>query len=970
MTLRPGPLRAAAALAVGFIVVRVVYRVLFHGVDGDGILLLDLPAYRMPPPLDHVELLGPVTTGGLAAAALSAVPIAAVILAFGLLNALVDLPRLLARGARSGPFHGLARALAVAWATLPALVDGVRAVRFAQRLRGDRGGLRVLSPVLERTIERATALAAALELRGYAGRGLDGDCAHPVVVRDAAAGFADRTVVTVPELTLSPGELVAVAGATGAGKSTLLRTLSGLHTHVDGGWASGTIHVVGLDRRTTPPRDTSRTVGVVLQQPRESFAAGRVDEEIGLSLELRGVASVLRAARVREVAERVGIIGLLDRRVRDLSAGEATLVAIAAAIVEHPILLLVDEPLADLDHATRARIVALLGALAHDAGMCVVVAEHRIDALAGIADRLLVVEGAGVVEAAGVVEGAGVVETAPAGERQPIAGRNADRAGATPNPAVALRADAVTVRHGERVAVDAASIALHAGECVALTGPNGAGKSSLLVALATGTGGAPAPGRRVALVPDASDDLFVRDTVAAECRRADRRASATPGTTLARFARLLGRTDQSPGRATTEHTTGRVPEQAALDAWGRRHPRDLSAGERRCLAIALQTAHRPAVLLVDEPTRGLDPRARELVRRALEAQADAGTAVLVATHDAAFVAALADRVLHLRDGLLTADTQTTTHTPAPSPAAPTTTHAPAPLAATRSTRSIPTTPSAPKNPGAASRRGASWRTVALAVGQVAAIAAFAWPLAAAAVPAQAQDAVPVIALSLAPLAVVVVLAALDASVRSAHTLALLAVLAAIGAAVRIASTGVGGVEALFVLLILAGRALGPRFGLLLGAASIALSALLWGGVGPWLPFQMFACGWVAAGAGLLPRRLRGAAEIVMLCVYGILASYLFGLVMNLWFWPFAVAGDTSISYVPGGPLGENLGNFLVYTLVTSTATWDTLRAVTTVVGIALVGRAVLASLRRAKPVAAPASPTRASRVPLPAEASC
>ncbi len=231
-----------------------------------------------------------------------------------------------------------------------------------------------------------------------------------------------------------------------------------------------------------------------------------------------------------------------------------------------------------------------------------------------------------------------------------------------------------------------------------------------------------------------------------------------------------------------------------------------------------------------------------------------------------------------------------------------------------------------------------------------------------AVPAQAQAAAPVIAMALAPLAIIVALASLDTTVRSAHTLALLAVLAAVGAAVRIASTGVGGVEALFVLLILAGRAYGARFGLLLGAASLALSAVLWGGVGPWLPFQMFACGWVAAGAGLLPRRVRGGAEVAMLAAYGVVSAYVFGLIMNMWFWPFAVGAGTSISYSPGAPLIENLGNFLVYSLVTSTLSWDTLRAVTTVIGIGLIGRALLRSLRRAKPVAgAPGPPSPPQR---------
>ncbi len=932
MSFRPGPIRAAAALAAGFIVVRVVYRVLFHGADGAGPVLLPLPAYRLPPPFGHVELLGTVTAGGLWAAVLSAVPIAVVILAFGLLNALVDMPRLIGRGARSGPFRGIARALSVAWATLPALVDAVHAARFAQRLRGERGGVRLLSPVLEHTLERATAVAAALELRGYAGRNLEGDCARPVSLHEVRAGFGDA-VVRVDALTLSPGELVVLSGPTGSGKSTLLRTLSGLHSHVDGGSLSGSVRVAGVDRAAAPPRDTARVVGVVLQHPRAAFATERVADEIGLSLELRGVASVLRDARVREVAERVGIAGLLDRPLRGLSAGEATLVAIAAAVVEQPVLLLVDEPLADLDASARDRIVALLGALAHDAGMCVVVAEHRAGALAGVADRLLrLVDGAVAEAPAGATPpdptleaGSGPIPGVPAPEWRGSA------------HAVALTADGVTVRHGDRTVVDGVSLQLRGGERVALVGPNGAGKSSLLVALATGAGGAPAaPRREVALVPDASDDLFVRDTVAAECRRADRRAEVAAGTTATRFAELLGLSGDDAARRLAQH------------------PRDLSVGERRCLAITLQTTHRPRVLLVDEPTRGLDPTARELVRRALTAQADAGAAVLFATHDEEFAATLAGRTLALHAGTLAAagPPESTSVTTAPS-----TTHEHARPPEDADAHRAPAADIAPT-------AGRGWRPVALIIANLAAAAAFLWPLVASAVPAQAQAAVPYIALALAPLAVVLVLAALDASVRSAHTLALLAVLAAIGAAIRVASTGVGGVEALFVLLILAGRAYGPRFGLLLGAAAIAVSALMWGGVGPWLPFQMFACGWVGAGAGLLPRRVRGWGEIAMLCAYGIAASYVFGLIMNMWFWPFAVGADTSISYVPGGSVAENLANFLVYSLLTSTATWDTLRAVTTVVGVLLVGRAVLSALRRAKPVAAaptPAAPKEARR---------
>jgi energy-coupling factor transport system ATP-binding protein len=234
-----------------------------------------------------------------------------------------------------------------------------------------------------------------------------------------------------------------------------------------------------------------------------------------------------------------------------------------------------------------------------------------------------------------------------------------------------------------------------------------------------------------------------------------------------------------------------------------------------------------------------------------------------------------------------------------------------------------------------------------------ALGAFCWPLVATAVPAQAHAAVPVAALALAPLAVLVVIATLDGTIRSAHMLALLGTLAAIGAAVRIASTGVGGVEAVFVLLILAGRAFGARFGMLLGMASIALSTLVTGTFGPWTPLQMFACAWVGAGAGLLPRLRSRAGEIAMLAVYGVVASYLFGLIMNLWYWPFAVGYGTGISYDGSAPLRVNLSSFLLYSLVTSTLSWDTLRAVTTVVGLVVIGRPVLAALRRAKPLQQP-----------------
>ncbi|MET0854622.1 MAG: hypothetical protein ABWY30_08320, partial [Microterricola sp.] len=210
--------------------------------------------------------------------------------------------------------------------------------------------------------------------------------------------------------------------------------------------------------------------------------------------------------------------------------------------------------------------------------------------------------------------------------------------------------------------------------------------------------------------------------------------------------------------------------------------------------------------------------------------------------------------------------------------------------------------------------------LALTVGSLVALAGFTWPLLASAVPSDAQAATPIVAMALVPAVIVALALALDRDMHSAKAVALLGVLAAIGAGIRIAGAGVGGIEAVFILLILAGRAYGARFGFLLGLLTIAVSSLLWGGLGPWTAFQMFGCAWVAAGAGLLPRirpRLpRGAEasdasaasvaaraarraarlEIAMLAGYGVVAAYVFGLLMNIWFWPFAVGTGTGISY--------------------------------------------------------------------------
>jgi energy-coupling factor transport system substrate-specific component len=241
----------------------------------------------------------------------------------------------------------------------------------------------------------------------------------------------------------------------------------------------------------------------------------------------------------------------------------------------------------------------------------------------------------------------------------------------------------------------------------------------------------------------------------------------------------------------------------------------------------------------------------------------------------------------------------------------------------------------------------------LAAASVAGLMMLVWPLLVRA-PDGARIDPPFLFLALLPLVVVVVLAEFSEGGMDARVLAILGVLSAINAVMRALSAGVAGVELVFFLLILAGRVFGPGFGFALGCTSLFASALMTAGVGPWLPFQMLVSAWVGMGAGLLPRRVTGRSEIAMLVVYGIFAAYLFGILMNLSGWPFLlgveIPGATpsgGLAFVPGDPLGENLRRFGYYTLLTSTGSWDTGRAITNTVAIVVLGPAVLHTLRRA-----------------------
>jgi energy-coupling factor transport system substrate-specific component len=210
---------------------------------------------------------------------------------------------------------------------------------------------------------------------------------------------------------------------------------------------------------------------------------------------------------------------------------------------------------------------------------------------------------------------------------------------------------------------------------------------------------------------------------------------------------------------------------------------------------------------------------------------------------------------------------------------------------------------------------------------------------------------PFVFLALLPVVVAVVLAELGQGGLDPRVLAILGVLTAIDAVLRGVSAGTGGVELVFFLIILAGRVYGPAFGFVLGCTSLFVSALVTAGVGPWLPYQMLCSAWIGLGAGLLPKA-RGKREIALLAGYGVVVSYLYGLLLNLQGWPLlagvAIPGhDEQLAFDPAAGLGENLVAFAKYTLVTSTTSYDSIRAVTTAVAIVVLGGAVLTPLRRA-----------------------
>lgn len=483
----------------------------------------------------------------------------------------------------------------------------------------------------------------------------------------------ERATLDHVSLEIPEGELVLVVGRTGSGKTTLLRAINGLVPHFTGGTLTGRITVDGRDTASHPPRELADLVGVVPQDPMSSFVTDTVEDELAYGMECLGLAPDVMRRRVEETLDLLGLADIRQRALRTLSGGQRQRVAIGAVLAAHPRVLVLDEPTSALDPGAAEEVLAALQRLVHDLGVTVVMAEHRLERVVQYADQVLLVPGDGRPVTFGPP--AEMMRTAPiappvvelarlAGwQPLPLSVRDARRAAGSlrdllvgQQPRLRAVRDAapplvttndVSVRYGSSTALTHVSVTAHPGEIVALMGRNGAGKSTLLHAL-VGVGPRPTGTVRighadprelsgasllhsVGLVPQEPADLLEATTIADECRISDRDAAADPGTTRALLALM------------------------APDIVDSTHPRDLSEGQRLLLVLCIILAARPPLLLLDEPTRGLDYPTKTRLAGILADLADAGHTIILATHDVELVAEIADRVVILADGEVVAD---------------------------------------------------------------------------------------------------------------------------------------------------------------------------------------------------------------------------------------------------------------------------------------------------------------------------
>jgi energy-coupling factor transport system ATP-binding protein len=411
-------------------------------------------------------------------------------------------------------------------------------------------------------------------------------------------------------VTLDVGEgLTLVVGPSGGGKSTLLRVLNGLVPHFHGGRISGAALSAGVDVITTPTRMLARRVGFVFQDPELQAVYDTVEREVAFGLENLGVAAPKMAARVDDALAEAGAHHLIGRRLSTLSGGERQRVAIASVLAMKPATVVLDEPTSQLDPEGAAHVVDATMRL-RESGRAVVVSEHRLEKLRGVADEVI------AVEAGHAAKG-----DLPGDEPPTTLSRRHDPGD------VAWSLHGVTAGFADCPVLHDLDLAGRHGEVVALTGANGAGKTTLLRTIAGAL--KPLAGKvdrapgRIAYLPQNPAALLHRPTVRAEVeltlRRAEEAEAKDGGAAVLKALGLA-------------HVAGR-------------YPRDLSSGERQRAALAAVLAGRPRLVLLDEPTRGMDVFARCALTALVSLLRDGGSAIVLATHDEALVESLADRVV-------------------------------------------------------------------------------------------------------------------------------------------------------------------------------------------------------------------------------------------------------------------------------------------------------------------------------------
>jgi energy-coupling factor transporter ATP-binding protein EcfA2 len=494
------------------------------------------------------------------------------------------------------------------------------------------------------------------------------DFDHVTVTYDGA----EKPVLRDVSLRVAEGELCLVIGRTGSGKSTLLGAINGLVPHFTGGTLAGRVSVDGRDTETHPPRELADVVGVVGQDPLAGFVTDTVEEELAYGMEQLAVVPGVMRKRVEETLDLLGIAELRHRPLHELSGGQQQRVAIGAVLTAHPRVLVLDEPTSALDPTAAEEVLAAITRLVHDLGLTVVLAEHRLERVVQYADTVIHLAGDGTVVAGPPAEVLLTATVAPpvvelgrlAGwQPLPLSVRDARRSagplraslpsGAPPGGSASpgetvLRARKIVVRYGDVSAVRGVDLELRAGEVTAVMGRNGSGKSSLLWAV-QGAGRrqagtveiagrdpkelSPADARAlVALVPQTPGDLLYLNTVGAELGQADRESAGS---------------DSPPARELLDRLAPGIADEL--------HPRDLSEGQRLSLVLAIQLRAAPRVVLLDEPTRGLDYGAKRALHAIIHQLAAEDRSVVIATHDVEFVAASCERAIVIGDGEVVAD---------------------------------------------------------------------------------------------------------------------------------------------------------------------------------------------------------------------------------------------------------------------------------------------------------------------------